>query len=101
MKCLNDNSENKINPIKNYLDLFINTSLNHMSIRSHLVSQPKNNLISSEQLFNTMDLSPITYGVILPPNLRGKISTNSQKNLGTLDKNWSTKVCTIQILLNM
>ena len=37
--CLNDNSENKIGkPIKNYLDLFINSSLNHTSIRSRLVS---------------------------------------------------------------
>ena len=35
------NSENKIKPIKNFLDLFINTSLNHMSIRSCIVSQPK------------------------------------------------------------
>ena len=40
VSCLNDNSENKIGkPIKNYLNLFINTNLNHMSIRSHLVSQ--------------------------------------------------------------
>ena len=38
--CLNCNRENKIRkPIKDYLDLFINTSLNHMSLRSHLVSQ--------------------------------------------------------------
>ena len=56
--CLNDNSENKIaKPIKKYLDLFINTILNHISIRSCLVSQPKNKLISnSEQLFNATDL---------------------------------------------
>ena len=55
--CLNSNSENKIaKQIENYLDLFINTSLNHMSIRSCLVSQPKNELISnSEQLFNATD----------------------------------------------
>ena len=66
--CLNDNGESKINPIKNNLDLFINTSLNHMSIRSCLVSQPKNKLISnSEQLFNATDLLPITFSVILPP----------------------------------
>ena len=32
---LNNNSQNKLEkPIKNYLDLFINTRLNHMSIRS-------------------------------------------------------------------
>ena len=37
--CLNDNSENKIaKPIENYLDLFINTNLNHMSIRSCSIS---------------------------------------------------------------
>ena len=41
--CLSS-SENKLEKKnnKNYLDLFINTSLNNMSIRSHLVSQPKN-----------------------------------------------------------
>ena len=73
--CLNCDSENKIGkPIKNYLDLFINTSLNHMSIRSRLVSQPKNKLFFySEQLFNDTDLSPISFGVILPPNPCNKI----------------------------
>ena len=65
----------------------MNTSLNHISIRSCLVSQPNNKLISnSELLFNVTDLWPITFGVILPPNLRGKISTNSQINLMTLDE---------------
>ena len=45
--CLNDNSENKIEiTIKNYLDLFINTSL---SINSLLVSQPKNKLVSNSE----------------------------------------------------
>ena len=40
--CWNINSENKIaKPIKNYLDLIINTSSNHMSIKSCLGSQPK------------------------------------------------------------
>ena len=60
--CLSDNSESKIGkPIKNDLDLFFNTSLNHMSIRSRLVSQPNIKLISnSEQLFNATDLSHIT-----------------------------------------
>ena len=44
-----------------------------MSIRSCLVSQPKNKLITnSEQLFYATDLLPITFGVILPPNPRGK-----------------------------
>ena len=78
--CLNHDSKNKIGkPIKNYLDLFINTSVNHMSNRSRLVSQLNNEFISnSEQLFNATDLSPITFGVILPPKLRNKISTNSQ-----------------------
>ena len=56
--CLIKKSENEIaKPIKNYLDHFINTSLNHMSIWSHLVSQPRNKLFSnSEQLFNAKDL---------------------------------------------
>ena len=47
-----------------------------------------------------MDLSPIIFGVILPPKLRGKISTNSQINPGTLDKNRNSKVYTIRILLD-
>ena len=64
--CLNSNSNNKIGkPIKNYLDLFINTSVNHMSIRSHLVSQPNNKFKSySEQSINSTDLSSITVSVI-------------------------------------
>ena len=50
-----------------------------MSIRSSLVSQPKNKLFSnSEQLFNATDLSPIPFRVILSPNPRGKISSNCQ-----------------------
>ena len=36
--CFNDNSDKLKKPIKNYLDLFINPSLNHTSIRSFLVS---------------------------------------------------------------
>ena len=47
--CLNYDSENKIAKlIKNYLDFFINTSLNHMyirSIRSRLIRQSNNKLI--------------------------------------------------------
>ena len=64
--CLNCNSAKKLaKSIKNYFHLFINTSLNHMSIISRLVSHPKNKLISnSEQLFNATDLSPITFGVV-------------------------------------
>ena len=100
--CLNCDSKNKIGkPIKIYLNLFINTSLNHMPTRSRLISQSENKLIShNEQLFNATDLSPIIFGVILPPNLRGKNSTNSQINLGTLDENKNSKVCTIKISLN-
>ena len=45
-----------------------------------------------------MDLSPITFGVILSPKLRGKISTNSQINPATSDENKNSKVCTIKIL---
>ena len=88
--CLNSDSENKIGkPIKNYLDLFINTSLNHMSFRSRLVSPTKNNksISNSEQLLNATDLSPITLGVILPPKLCSKISTNSQDKPGLSGEN--------------
>ena len=45
--CLNrDNDNKKGKLIKNYLDRFINTSLNHISIRSCLVSQPNNKSIN-------------------------------------------------------
>ena len=73
------NDSDKIGkPIKNYLDLFINTSLNHVSITSRLVSQPNEKLkLNGEQVFNTTDVSPITFGVILPSKPRGKNSTNS------------------------
>ena len=59
-----------------------------MSIKSRLVSQSKNKIISNnEQLFNAKDLSPITFGVILPPRLSGKKSTNSQINPANSDEN--------------
>ena len=99
--CLNDNSDEKAKPIKNYLDLFINTNLNHMSIRSRLVSKPNKKLkLNGEQLFNSMNLSTITFGVILPPRLHGKILTNSQINPATSDENKYSKVHTIKILLD-
>ena len=100
--CLNHDSKSKIGkPIKNFLDLFINTSIYHMSIRSCIVSQPNNELNSkSEQSINATDLSPITFGVILHPKLRGKISTNSQINPTTLDENKHFKVRAIKILLD-
>ena len=57
-----------------------------MLFRSHLVSQPNKELISNhEQSINATDLSPVTFGVIVPQNLRSKISTNSQINPTTLD----------------
>ena len=72
-----------------------------MSIRSCIVSQPKNKLISnSEQSINAADLSPITFGIILPPNQSGKNSTNAQNNMGTTDENKNSKVRTIKILLD-
>ena len=100
--CLNNNSENKIaKPIKNYLALFINTSLNHMSIRSCLVSQPYKKLNSnSEKSINATDLLPITFGVILPPKLLCKISTNSQIIPIASDENKNSKICAIKILLD-
>ena len=74
------------------MDLFSNTTLNHMSIRSPLVSQLNKKLNS-----NATDLSPITFGVILSPNPRGKNSTNSQINPGTSNENKNFKVRTIKI----
>ena len=72
-----------------------------MSIRSRLVRQPKNKSISNnKQLFDDTDLLPITFGVILPPNPRGKNSTNSQINQETMDKKQNSKVHTIKILLD-
>ena len=69
-----------------------------MYIRSHLVSQQNNKLISNnEQLFNATDLSSITFGIILSPNPRGKNSTNSQINPETVDENKNSEVCTMKI----
>ena len=63
------------------MDLFINTGFNYMSIRSHLVSQSKNKLISSdEQLVNIMNLLYTSFGVILPQNPQDKDSITSQIN---------------------
>ena len=85
--CWNDNSDKIAKQIKNNLDLFINTSLSHMSIRFCFESQPNKKLkLNSELSINSTDLSPITFGVILPPKLRGKISTNSHINLITSDE---------------
>ena len=72
-----------------------------MSIRSRLVSQPKNKLISNnKQLFNAIALSSITFGVILPLNPCCEKSTNSQIYPGTSDENKNSKVHTIKILLD-
>ena len=86
-----DISDKIAKPIKNYSDLFINTSLNHISIRSRLVSQPNKKLkLNSEQFYNSTDLLPIIFGVILPPKLRGNISTNSQIHPVNSDENKSS-----------
>ena len=72
-----------------------------MSIRSRLVSIPKNKLFSnSERLFNATDISSITFSVILPPKLRGKYPTNTQNNPGSSYEVQNAKVCTIKILLD-
>ena len=47
-----------------------------------------------------MVLLSITFGIILPSNPRGKNSTNSQINPGSLDENQNSKVFTIKILLD-
>ena len=92
---LHSNSKTKIaKPIKIYLDLFINTRLNHMSIRYRHVSLPNNTLNSnSAQPINSTNLLPIIFGVIWSPKLRNKISTNSQISPE------NSKVHTIKILL--
>ena len=94
--------ENKIaKPDKNYLYLFIHVSLNYMSVRSCLVSQPNNKFISnSEQLCYATDFSPITFVITLPMNPHITISTTFQINPGTLDENKNSKVLTIKILLD-
>ena len=52
-----------------------------MSIGSCLASQPnKKTKLNSEQSIISKDLWAITFGVILPPKIHGKISTNSQIN---------------------
>ena len=47
-----------------------------------------------------MELSHITFGVILTPKIRGKISTNSQINPVNSDENKNSKASTIKILLD-
>ena len=45
-----------------------------MSIRSRLVSQSNKKLKrNSEKSINSTNISPITFGVVLPPKLRSKI----------------------------
>ena len=64
-------------PIENYLDFFMNTNLNYISIGSRLVSQPKNKSIlinGHKYLFTKCNFNP-----------RGRKLTNSQSNPGTVD----------------
>ena len=71
-----DSKNKKEYPINDYLDLFIHDGLNHITIRSRLVRQLENELISiNEQLCDATDLSPITFSKILSTNPSGKIST--------------------------
>ena len=97
--CLNCNNKEILEKqIKNNLDLFINTDLNHKSIRLRLVSRPKNKLISnSEQLFNTKSLLSIFFSVILSQSPSGNISTISQISPGNIDENINFNVHTIKI----
>ena len=70
-------------------------------MRSRLVSQPSNKSISNtQQSLNATDLSPITFGVILPPKQCGKKSTNYQISQRTLGENENSKVCIMKILLD-
>ena len=97
--CINDNSDKVKKPIKNYFDLFINTSLNHMSIRSCLVSQSNNNksISNNIKLYNAMDLLPITFGIMLFPKICGEKLSKFQIKVGNLE---SSKVLTFKILLD-
>ena len=45
----------------------------------------------NEQYFNAIDASPMIFGIIFPPNPRGKNSTTSQIYLGTIDENRNSK----------
>ena len=47
-----------------------------------------------------MDLSPITFGIILPQKLHGKNSTNSKNYMVNLDENINSKEITIKISLD-
>ena len=72
------------------MDLFINTSLNHISVRCRLVSQPNNKFISNnEKIFNAMALLPITCRII-----------NSQIGPGSTDAYKNSKIRTTKISLD-
>ena len=102
MIFLNHDSKIKIDkPIINYLDLLICTSLNQISIRSRLVSQPKTKSISNnEQIFNVMDLLPSTFLIIVTSDEFGENPINSQIQLGTMDEDRKSNVLTIKISLD-
>ena len=73
----------------------------HLNIRSRLISQPNNKLISNnDQLFNATNLSPISFGIIFFPNPQGINSTNSQINPGTMNEHKNSKVGIIKVLLD-
>ena len=58
-----------------------------MSIRSCLDNSFINDMnLNNKQLINATDLSPTTFGLILPPNPCGENSTSSQTNPGTIDE---------------
>ena len=83
------------------MDLFANTSLSHISIRSRFISRPNNKFISNnEQFFNVTNLLLIIFGINLSPNPCGKNLTNSQINPWTAKENKNSKVCNIKILLD-
>ena len=83
------------------MDLLICTSLNQISIRSRLVSQPKTKSISNnEQIFNVMDLLPSTFLIIVTSDEFGENPINSQIQLGTMDEDRKSNVLTIKISLD-
>ena len=73
-----------------------------MSIRYRLVSQSnRKSKLNSEQLFDSTDLSPVTFGAILSPKLRGKFQQILKlfRLIRMRIKNY--KVRTINILLDI
>ena len=69
-------------PTKNYLDLFINTSLNHMSIRPCIISQPINELFLNSELCHEFIANDFWC------NLTSKSARKNSTNLKLIQELW-------------